>query len=285
MNKSLLILIAFLFVMKINVIAQPLQLNLMTFNVRNDNPEDSLNNWKYRKDFAASMIRFYDIDVLGTQEVLNNQLNDLLSALPQYTYAGVGRLDGKKAGEYSAIFYKKDKFDLLDSGNFWLSENPSAAGVKGWDAACERIVTWVILKEKKTEKKFAFINTHFDHVGKIARRESAKLLLSRVDEIAKGLPLFVSGDFNSTPQSEVVTMLTDKKRTNHLIDSRSIAPFIYGPAWTNHSFGKDPMDKRQIIDYIFVNNKVKVEAEAVIAERLNNLYLSDHNPVLLKASF
>jgi len=174
---------------------------------------------------------------------------------------------------------------LLDSGNFWLSENPSAAGVKGWDAACERIVTWVILKEKKTEKKFAFINTHFDHVGKIARRESAKLLLSKVKEIAKDLPLFVSGDFNSTPQSEVITMLTDKNRTNHLIDSRSIAPFIYGPAWTNHSFGEDPMEKRRIIDYIFVNNKVKVEVEAVIAERLNNLYLSDHNPVLLKASF
>ena len=285
MNKSLLILIAFLFVMNINGAAQPLRLNLMTFNVRYDNPEDSLNNWKYRKDFAANMIRFYDIDVLGTQEVLNNQLNDLLSALPQYAYAGVGRLDGKKAGEYSAVFYKKDKFDLLDSGNFWLSENPSAAGVKGWDAACERIVTWVILKEKKTEKKFAFINTHFDHVGKIARRESAKLLLSKVKEIAKDLPLFVSGDFNSTPQSEVITMLTDKNRTNHLIDSRSIAPFIYGPAWTNHSFGEDPMEKRRIIDYIFVNNKVKVEVEAVIAERLNNLYLSDHNPVLLKASF
>ena len=285
MNKSFLILIAFLFVMNKNGSAQQLHLNLMTFNVRNDNPEDGQNNWKYRKDFAASMIRFYDVDVLGTQEVLNNQLNDLLSALPQYTYAGVGRLDGKKAGEYSAIFYKKDKFDLLDSGNFWLSENPSAAGVKGWDAACERIVTWVILKEKKTEKKFAFINTHFDHVGKIARRESAKLLLSRVENIAKGLPLFVSGDFNSTPQSEVITMLTDKNRTNHLIDSRSIAPFIYGPAWTNHSFGEDPMEKRRIIDYIFVNNKVKVEVVAVIAERLNNLYLSDHNPVLLKASF
>jgi endonuclease/exonuclease/phosphatase family metal-dependent hydrolase len=285
MNKSLLILIAFLFAMNINGAAQPLQLNLMTFNVRYDNPEDSLNNWKYRKDFAANMIRFYDIDVLGTQEVLNNQLNDLLSALPQYAYAGVGRLDGKKAGEYSAIFYKKDKFDLLDSGNFWLSENPSAAGVKGWDAACERIVTWVILREKKTEKKFAFINTHFDHVGKIARHESAKLLLSKVEEIAKDLPLFVSGDFNSTPQSEVITMLTDKNRTNHLIDSRSIAPFIYGPAWTNHSFGEDPMEKRRIIDYIFVNNKVKVEVEAIIAERLNNLYLSDHNPVLLKASF
>ena len=285
MNKSILILIAFLFAMNINGPAQPLRLNLMTFNVRYDNPEDSLNNWKYRKDFAANMILFYDIDVLGTQEVLNNQLNDLLSALPHYAYAGVGRLDGKKAGEYSAIFYKKDKFDLLDSGNFWLSENPSAAGVKGWDAACERIVTWVILREKKTEKKFAFINTHFDHIGKIARRESAKLLLSKVEEIAKGLPLFVSGDFNSTPQSEVITMLTDKNRTNHLIDSRSIAPFIYGPAWTNHSFGEDPMEKRRIIDYIFVNNKIKVEVEAVIAERLNNLYLSDHNPVLLKASF
>ena len=265
--------------------AQRSQMNVMTFNVRYDNPGDSLNNWKYRKEFAAKMIQNYDVDVLGTQEVLNNQLNDFLTLLPQYASAGVGRLDGKTAGEYSAVFYKKDKFKLLDSGNFWLSENPSAVGVKGWDAACERIVTWVVLQEKGTGKKFAFINTHFDHMGQIARRESSKLLLSKVDEIAKGLPLFVTGDFNSTPQSEVITILTDKNRPNHLVDSRSVAPFIYGPSWSFHGFGMVPLAKRELIDFIFIKNKVTAEKVSVIADRLDNLYLSDHNPVLLKASF
>jgi endonuclease/exonuclease/phosphatase family metal-dependent hydrolase len=272
-----------MFLITVGCAEKPLQLNVMTFNIRYDNPEDSLNNWQFRKDFAANMIRFYDVDLLGTQEVLNNQLNDILTALPQYASAGVGRLDGKTTGEYSAVFYKKDKFELLDSGNFWLSENPSAVGVKGWDAACERIVTWVVLKEKTTGKKFAFINTHFDHVGQVARRESAKLLLSKVDEIAKGLPLFVTGDFNATPESEVVTILTDKNSSNHLIDSRSVAPIIYGPAWSFHGFGRVPIEKRGIIDYIFVKNNVAVKQVAIISEMMDSLYLSDHNPVLIKA--
>jgi endonuclease/exonuclease/phosphatase family metal-dependent hydrolase len=274
-----------MFLITIGCTEKPLQINVMTFNIRYDNPDDSLNNWQLRKDFVANMIRFYDVDVLGTQEVLNNQLNDILKALPQYASVGVGRLDGKTAGEYSAVFYKKVKFELLNSGNFWLSENPSEVGVKGWDAACERIVTWVVLKEKTTGKKFAFINTHFDHVGQVARRESAKLLLSKVDEIAKGLPLFVTGDFNATPESEVVTILTDKNSSNHLIDSRSVAPIIYGPAWSFHGFGRVPMEKRSIIDYIFIKNNVSVKQVAIISEMMDNNYLSDHNPVLIKAEF
>lgn len=283
-NRCFFLIVSLFFVSSLGM-ANPLNLNLMTFNIRYDNPEDSLNNWQFRKAFAANMIRFYEVDVLGAQEVLHNQLTDLLTALPEYSYAGVGRLDGKTAGEYSAIFYKKGKFDLEQSGNFWLSENPAAIGIKGWDAACERIVTWVILKEKITGKKFAFINTHFDHMGQVARRESAKLLLSKVEQIAQGLPLFVTGDFNATPQSEVIKILTDKNSNNCLTDSRSVAPFIYGPNWTNHAFGRVPLERRGIIDYIFIKNKVSVHQHAVISEMLDSSYLSDHNPVLLKASF
>ena len=282
--KKLLILPSILIMMTVVTNAQKLRLNVLTFNIRYDNPGDSLNNWKYRKNFAARMIVNYDIDVFGTQEVLNNQLNDILSLLPAYSYAGVGRLDGKTAGEYSAVFYKKEKFNLLDSGTFWLSENPSVVGVKGWDAACERIVTWVVLQDKETLKKFAFINTHFDHIGPVARRESSKLLLSKVDEIAKGVPLFVTGDFNSTPQSEVITILTDKSLPNHLIDSRTVAPLIDGPSWTFHGFGKVPLEKRELIDFIFIKNGVTAEKVLVIADKLDNVYLSDHNPVMLKAS-
>jgi endonuclease/exonuclease/phosphatase family metal-dependent hydrolase len=262
-----------------------IQVNLMTFNVRYDNPADSANNWKYRRAFAAETILKYNVDLLGTQEVLVNQLTDILGALPQFAYAGVGRKDGKTAGEYSAVFYRKDKFELLNSGTFWLSENPSAIGAKGWDAAIERIVTWVVLKDKTTGKEFVHINTHFDHIGQVARRESSKLLLSKVEEIAKGRPVFVSGDFNATPDSEVIKILVDPNTSNHLTDSRSVAPSTQGPAWTFHGFGTVPTESRTIIDYIFVKNSVTVEQVSVISEMKDKIYLSDHNPILIKASF
>jgi endonuclease/exonuclease/phosphatase family metal-dependent hydrolase len=289
MARNFLILSVLLFVLngclaKTNSSDSTIQLNLMTFNVRYDNPADGENNWKFRREFVSSMILKNNVDVMGTQEVLNNQLTDLLGSLPQYAYAGVGRTDGKTAGEYSAVFYRKDKFSLLRSGTFWLSENPNAIGIKGWDAALERIVTWVVLKDKTTAKEFAFLNTHFDHIGVVARRESAKLLLAKVDEIANGLPVIVSGDLNSTPDSEPVKILTDISTSNHLSDSRAIATEILGPTWTFHGFGTVPLESRTIIDYIFVKNKVTVQQVSVISEMLGKIYLSDHNPVLVKAT-
>ena len=132
-------------------------INVMSFNIRYDNPEDSLDNWKFRKDRAANAIRFYNVDILGTQEVLHNQLEDLKQRLPEYDVIGVGREDGKEKGEYSALWYKKDRFTLIDSGYFWLSETPEVAGSKGWDGACERIASWAKLKDKVTGKEvFAF---------------------------------------------------------------------------------------------------------------------------------
>lgn len=264
---------------------EAVQLNLMTFNIRYDNPADSANNWKYRKEFAAEMIRKNDVDVLGTQEVLYTQLSDIRVLLPDYAYAGVGRKDGKTEGEFSAVFFKKAKFDLLKSGTFWLSENPTYVGMKGWDAAIERIVTWVLLREKSSGKEFAFLNTHFDHIGQVARRESAKLLLSKVDEIGQDMPVIVTGDFNSTPDSEVIQIITDVKRNDHLTDSRSLATAINGPSWTFHGFGSVPMESRTTIDYIFVKNKVSVSRLSVIDEMSGKVYLSDHNPVLVRASF
>ncbi len=264
---------------------QPLQLNLMTFNVRYDNPSDGANSWKFRKNFVADMILKNDVDVIGTQEVLVGQLNDILIALPLYTYAGVGRKDGKTAGEYSAVFYKKEKFELLKSGTFWLSEKPTYIGSIGWDAALERIVTWVVLKDRISGKTFAFVNTHFDHIGVVARRESAKLLLSKAVEIAQGLPLIVSGDLNSTPDSEAIKILTDTGNASHLTDSRSIAASLTGPAWTFHGFGTVLLTDRTIIDYLFVKNNVTVRQVSIISEMLDKLYLSDHNPILVKATF
>ena len=287
--KRLLFVVGWLFVFagctaKTGPSNAPVQLNLMTLNVRYDNPDDSLNNWKYRKAFAVEMILRNDIDILGTQEVLSNQLNDLLSTLPGYASCGVGRKDGKSAGEYSAVFYKKTKFELLQSGTFWLSENPSAIGIRGWDAAIERIVTWVLLKDKATGKEFAFLNTHFDHIGPVARRESAKLLLSKVTEIAGNRPAIITGDFNSSPDSEVIKILTNTEGNGYLTDSRAVAPEVTGPVWTFHGFGTVPLESRTIIDYIFVKNKVSVKQVSIISEMQGKTYLSDHNPVMVKAS-
>ena len=134
-------------------------INVMSFNIRYDNPEDSLDNWKFRKDRAAKAIRFYNVDILGTQEVLHNQLEDFKQRLPEYDVIGVGREDGKEKGEYSALWYKKDRFTLIDSGYFWLSETPEVAGSKGWDGACERIASWAKLKDKVTGKEVFALNT------------------------------------------------------------------------------------------------------------------------------
>ena len=254
-------------------------MNLMTFNIRYDNPEDGSNRWANRKEYVADFIRESNIDILGIQEVLYNQLKDLLSVLPHYAYTGVGRKNGGTAGEFNAILYKKEKFSYCEGGTFWLSENPSAVGIKGWDAEIERIVTWVILKDRATSKKFAVFNTHFDHVGQVAKRESARLVLLKMKELSGDLPAIMTGDLNSVPDSEPIKILTNPADEIHLADSRSKARQITGPAWTFHGFGAALVEKRSIIDYIFIKNIDSVEQVSVIFEMRNNLYLSDHNPV------
>ena len=255
--------------------------NVMTFNIRYDNPEDSLDNWKFRKDRVANAICFYDADIVGTQEVLHNQLEDLKQRLPGYGVIGVGREDGKEKGEYSALLYKKDRFTLLDSGYFWLSETPEVPGSKGWDGACERIASWAKLQDKVSGRQFFALNTHLDHVGVVARRESISLILDKVNKLSGGLPVIVTGDFNANPDSDVIKYVTDSKNPQHLTDSRQIAAVVYGPAWSFHDFGKIPYARRPLIDYIFVRNGLNVSRYGVLAETENNAFLSDHAPILV----
>src|SRR5690606_32554944 len=156
------------------------KLRVATYNLRYDNPQDSLDNWQYRKSTVAKLIQFHDFDIFGTQEGLKHQLDYLQEEMPGYAYIGVGRDDGKDAGEYAAIFYKKELFELLDKGNFWLSEDTTKPN-KGWDAVLPRICSWGKFKEKSSGLVFFFFNTHFDHVGTIARQESAKLILNKIN--------------------------------------------------------------------------------------------------------
>lgn len=254
--------------------------NVMTFNIRYDNPEDSLDNWQYRKDRAANAIKFYDADIVGTQEVLHNQLLDLQERLPEYTAIGVGRDDGKEDGEYNALFFKTDRFDNLESGTFWLSETPGEPSC-GWDGACCRVATWARLLDRESGKTILALNTHLDHVGKIARREGINLMFEKVNELSQGAPVIVTGDFNSEPESDVIKHVTNPEDSNHLTNTREVANVVYGPAWSWHDFGNLPYEARPLIDYVFVRGDMTVDRYGVLAETENNEFLSDHAPVLV----
>lgn len=259
-----------------------IKVNVMSFNIRMDNPEDSLNNWKYRKDVAAQIIKDQNIDIVGTQEVLYNQLQDLLERLPDYNYVGVGREDGKQKGEYAALFYKKERFEEEDSGTFWLSETPDVAGSKGWDGACERVASWAVLKDKETGKKIFAINTHLDHVGETARQKGVTLLIDRAKQLSNGLPVIITGDFNAERESGVIKHALDPNNSMQLFDSYAIASTTDNAKWTFHDFGKLPEVERPYIDYIFVNKSVIVDEYKVMDEKLNDIYLSDHRPIVAK---
>jgi len=281
MMKNALTL-SFLLLLSTVIYAAPKEktVNVMTFNIRMDNQEDGINNWKFRKEYAANLIKFHDADIVGAQEVLNNQFNDLIERLPAYNHIGVGRTDGKKEGEACAIFFRKDRFKIYESGTFWLSEDINAIGVKGWDAACERIATWAILEDNNTGKKFFFLNTHLDHKGVIARREGAKLILRKTKELSKGFPIIVTGDFNATKTDEPIQIITDEKNPEHLSDSKENAELKYGPEWTCHNFGRTPLKQRPIIDYLFIKGNFTVLKHGVLSENMGTLYPSDHSPVM-----
>lgn len=263
---------------------KPMYLNVMTFNVRLDYAGDGTNNWQYRKDAAAKVVNIYDIDIMGGQEVLNNQLNDFLERLPGYGAIGVGRDDGKNKGEFSPLLYKKDRFTVEKSSTFWISQTPDIAGSMGWDAACTRVASWAVLKDKKSGKRIFAINTHLDHKGLTARKEGANLLIAKINELANGLPVVLTGDFNDLPTSDAVKNITDITKKGYLVDSKSVAFKVSGSDWTFHDFGRLPMDKRERIDYIFVSKQVNVLDYGVLQDTLNSVFVSDHKPVYTRLS-
>ena len=253
-----------------------------TFNMRLDTPADSLNNWKYRKERVAQYIQDMKLDVVGTQEVLQNQFNDLKSLLPDFEGVGVARDDGKETGEYSAVFYRKSVFDALDSGTFWLAENPDSVGMMGWDAVCVRVATWAKLQHKTTGKIVMAVNTHFDHVGKVARRESALLIIRKIKEIVGGQPAVLTGDFNVTDQSEAYNTIVSNEFV--LLDAHKVAEKTSGANYTFHGFDKVDMEKRSKIDFVFVTPQIKVLHSEVTPE-VKEALLSDHNPQWIELEF
>lgn len=251
-------------------------IRVMTYNIRYSTASDSLNAWAYRKDKLASVVQFNDVQLLGVQEALNSQMTDLQERLPRFKYTGGGRDDGKQGGEYSAIFYDTAAFALLKTATFWLSQTPQVPGSKGWDAAFPRIVTWAELKDRKSNKIFYAFNTHFDHMGKLARRESAKLLLKQVDSIAGNMKAVITGDFNATPDDEPIRIIADKNTKDHLTDSKEISlTGHYGPTGTFNGFG--PKEQTGLpIDYIFLKGAWRVKKHATLSETWGGRFASDH---------
>ena len=256
----------------------PTQSNfLISYNIRYDNKWDVENNWSLRKNRICQLLNDYNPSIFGIQEGLLNQVGFIDSVLIKYDYVGVGRDDGKMKGEFCAIYFDTTRYKIHNNSTFWLSETPDIVSV-GWDAALERICTYGLFEDKNSCDEFWVFNTHFDHLGVIARKKSSSLILKKIKEInTQSLPVILMGDFNSIPDSEPIKILK-----NDLIDALQISlDNLKGPQGTFNDFNeKLPIDNR--IDYIFTKN-VKVLSYRHIDDRLNNnRHISDHLPVMIE---
>jgi endonuclease/exonuclease/phosphatase family metal-dependent hydrolase len=258
-------------------------LTVLSFNIRYDNTSDGVNAWPHRREAVAKIVG--RADVAGLQEVLHRQLTYLKQALPKYDSVGVGRDDGKQAGEYSPILYRRERFEVLDSGTFWLSDKPQEIGSLGWDASLPRICSWAKLRDKQSRQEFTFFNTHFDHRGPQARLESGKLIARKIHEIAGEGPALLSGDFNATPDSEPIqALLAANDRTTSLLDSRTAsASAPEGPGTTWNGFTKIVPDRR--IDFIFKQGPIEVLSYREITQQIDDgRFPSDHLPVMVEVA-
>lgn len=270
------------------------QLLVGSYNIRYKNANDSLqgNVWSKRCQVICDQVNFMAPDIFGAQEVLYGQLQDMKRALDGYESIGVGRDDGKRAGEHEAIFYKKDKIKLLDHGDFWLSETPGKPGL-GWDAVCIRICTWgkfsvtTVDYDRRRglfgrgirhhETVFYYFNLHMDHVGVVARREAAKLVVKKIREIAQGAPVVLTGDFNVDQTNEIYTIFT---KSGLLKDSYDAARIRFAENGTFNAF-KTEYYTTSRIDHVFVSPEFKVESYGVLT---NSYWTPDDIDETLKSS-
>jgi endonuclease/exonuclease/phosphatase family metal-dependent hydrolase len=254
------------------------QIKIMTFNIRYDNPHDSINAWPNRAGMVCEFLKAENPDLFGLQEALWYQYEEIDSAITGYSSVAKGRDDGKKKGEMNPVFYNINRFDLVRDNTFWLSETPETPGSKGWGASLPRIVTWVELKEKKTGESLYYFNTHFAHDSDSARVMSAGILLKEVKRIAGKNRFVITGDFNMSPESKAYSILTEKASSAPFLkDSYLIsATKPVGPSYTTNSFRDAPGKNR--IDYVFVKKGMKVLKASVIVKKEGPVFISDHWP-------
>ena len=258
-------------------------LRVISYNIRNGNAPDGDNAWPQRKARVVSLLTLYQPDLIGLQEVLPAQLDDLMPQLPDFDWLGVGRNDGKRTGEHTLIGYRRARLCLVQSNSFWLSPTPDVVGSVGWDATYPRIATWANFVDQTSGAAFLHLNTHFDHRGSQARLESARLLRRFLATIPAALPVIVTGDFNCTADDLPYHALTIDPLINgpQLSDAMmmSITPH-HGPTATTNSSFVNPL--RGKIDYIFCypTTRLQVVRHAVLADHWDGVYPSDHLPVL-----
>lgn len=267
----------YLLVLCFSVILNAQKHSIMTYNIKLDYPKEGENSWKKRKPFMIGQIQFYEPGIFGVQEALPNQMKDIDSILVDYNFVGAGRDDGKNNGEYSAIFYNKKNYRVLKSSTFWLSETPDKVSI-GWDAVCNRVCTYALFQNSKTKDFFWVFNTHFDHIGKVARTKSSELIINKIEELnSKKYPVILMGDFNLEPENKNIKYIKQ-----YLRDSKEVSlsqPF--GPSGTFNGFRfNKPVTRR--IDYIFVSSEISVKKYAILSDSKDCKYPSDHLPVYLE---
>lgn len=276
--KNLFLLLCLSITIPFFAVAQ--ELKVASYNIRyaNEGDAEKGNGWEGRLPVIASQVKFFDFDLMGVQEAIDRQLKDLDVKLPAYARIGVGRKDGKTGGEYSPIFYKKERFKLLDHDTFWLSETPETPS-KGWDAALNRICTWGKFRDKESKEDFFYFNLHMDHRGQEARKNSTLLVLEKIQEIAGDAPVILSGDFNfdqSHPNYKLIA------NSGFLKDTYELAPIRLAPNGTFNQFNFNNTDHDRRIDHIFVNDQVEVSRYAILTGSYKGHFPSDHFPVVVE---
>jgi endonuclease/exonuclease/phosphatase family metal-dependent hydrolase len=251
-------------------------LKVMSFNIRNSNSNDGENGWDHRHDFVMEFLRAQKPDVIGMQEVLQRQKDDLEKALPEYEPFGIARDDAKTKGEYSLILTRRDRFKRLDGGNFWLSDTPETVGSKSWGNRVIRICSWARLKDRRTGRAFYFYNLHLDHESQFSREKAMQLVVDRIRAREHPDPVILTGDFNAGEANPAVTLV---KESTHpvLRDTFRVAHPDEKEAGTFHGFSGKPGENK--IDYIFVTEEWAVEDARILRDNKEGRYPSDHFPI------
>ncbi|WP_293294803.1 endonuclease/exonuclease/phosphatase family protein [Allomuricauda sp.] len=252
-------------------------IDVISYNIRYDNPDDAPNNWDNRKEFLIAQLNFYRPDVFGIQEGLIHQVKEIDSGLEDYAYFGVGRDFGDERGEHTAIFYNTKTVALIDESTFWLSTSPQTPS-KGWDAALPRTCTYGVFKIKNSGARFMVFNTHFDHKGDLALEKSSKLILKKIKELnLENYPVVVTGDFNLESNSKGVQIILSEMKDSFEEAGKN----AFGPKGTFNGFRIDKAVERRI-DYIFVSDEFKIIKSAILSDSDDARYPSDHLPVFTR---
>ncbi len=255
------------------------EIKVISFNIRFDNPNDAPNNWQNRLPLVESYLKAEMPDIIGVQEALYHQNEDLLKALPAYAYLGTGRDDGEKGGEFSPLFYHTDRFELLDHAQFWLSETPHIAGSIGWEAILPRVVSWAKLRHLDSDGELFVFNTHFSHVSDLARCKSMEFLSVMIKEIAEDSPVIVTGDFNIHMNSGLYVDMANLFKAVNDLQNTFVA--LADTTNTEHGTFNGFSDQKNtaVIDYIFVDDSFRVKSYSIDKIKANGLFISDHWPV------